>query len=615
MLEHLESRVLLSSAVAAPPMAALTAVAAASVTVSNGIATHHLTDAMGREYYLYTPATIDASKTYWLVVGVHGYGGTGAGAAGMSSYVKKGCIVLGPSFPNEGYQYLEQNAGKQLADLIAALGARYRLHSRAFLYGFSGGSQFAHRFAMAYPDLVGGVSAHSGGTWATGGIWDSINTSATDIPFVISCGLNDTVMADSSMPYNRLDWCRQFEAQLNADGFIYRAEYWPNTAHAKNAGVDALTAECFTVTTTVMPKIWAGTAKLAQLLSSGRHADAVTYARQQWSAIPTTGQSTLAQRAWASYRRTLKPLIPVTSASVPENQEPAVVLNRIMPNWAEPSVFTYSLAPLSAAPDNANFVVDPDTGELQASVSFNYEAKKTYRLLIVVSDAGEGSFTLPLTVNVSNVNERPASVKISASRVAEHKPAGTVVGTLSASDPDLGNTFTYSLRDGSGTLLSPDNAAFKLVRVGTTIQLRTNASLNYETRSTRTVIIRAKDQGGLFCDKTITISVTNVNERPRSISLTPAAVLEHQPAGTGVGLLSTTDPDLGNRFTYTLVSGTGASDNSAFTIVGNQLRARRSFNYESKKSYSIRVRSTDQGRFYIEKVLIISVLNVNEQLV
>ena len=33
-----------------------------------------------------------------------------------------------------------------------------------------------------------------------------------------------------------------------------------------------------------------------------------------------------------------------------------------------------------------------------------------------------------------------------------------------------------------------------------------------------------------------------------------------------VGTLSTTDPDAGNTFTYTLVSGTGSTDNGAFNI-------------------------------------------------
>ena len=59
-----------------------------------------------------------------------------------------------------------------------------------------------------------------------------------------------------------------------------------------------------------------------------------------------------------------------------------------------------------------------------------------------------------------------------------------------------------------------------------------------------------------------------INSAPTDIALSPSSVAENQPSGTTVGTLSTTDPDAGNTFTYTLVSGTGSTDNASFTIVG-----------------------------------------------
>ena len=59
-----------------------------------------------------------------------------------------------------------------------------------------------------------------------------------------------------------------------------------------------------------------------------------------------------------------------------------------------------------------------------------------------------------------------------------------------------------------------------------------------------------------------------INSAPTDIALTPSSVAENQPSGTTVGTLTTTDPDAGNTFTYTLVSGTGSTDNASFTIVG-----------------------------------------------
>lgn len=102
------------------------------------------------------------------------------------------------------------------------------------------------------------------------------------------------------------------------------------------------------------------------------------------------------------------------------------------------------------------------------------------------------------------------------------------------------------------------------------------------------------------------------NRTPTDISLSATSIAENAGSNATVGTVSTIDPDTGNTFTYTLVSGTGSADNSAFNIAGNQLRATSSFDYEAKSSYSIRVRSTDQGGLSTEKVFTIAVTDVND---
>ncbi|WP_234996851.1 hypothetical protein, partial [Planktothrix sp. PCC 11201] len=65
-------------------------------------------------------------------------------------------------------------------------------------------------------------------------------------------------------------------------------------------------------------------------------------------------------------------------------------------------------------------------------------------------------------------------------------------------------------------------------------------------------------------------------------------------------------------FTYSLVTGTGSTDNTAFAIVGNQLNINASPNFEAKSSYAIRVRTTDQGGLTYETPLTVTVNNLNE---
>jgi hypothetical protein len=102
------------------------------------------------------------------------------------------------------------------------------------------------------------------------------------------------------------------------------------------------------------------------------------------------------------------------------------------------------------------------------------------------------------------------------------------------------------------------------------------------------------------------------NRPPTDISLSPNTIAENAGADAVVGTLSTTDPDAGDTFTYTLVSGTDDTDNGSFNISGSSLRASASLDLETKSSYSVRVQSTDSGTLSTSKALTITVTNENE---
>jgi len=102
------------------------------------------------------------------------------------------------------------------------------------------------------------------------------------------------------------------------------------------------------------------------------------------------------------------------------------------------------------------------------------------------------------------------------------------------------------------------------------------------------------------------------NEAPIDLVLDQTSVAENMPPGTPVGSLSTTDPDAANTFTYTLVSGVGDVDNADFELNGATLTTKVRFDYEVKNSYSVRIRSTDQGGLFAEQIFTISVTNVTE---
>jgi hypothetical protein len=101
-----------------------------------------------------------------------------------------------------------------------------------------------------------------------------------------------------------------------------------------------------------------------------------------------------------------------------------------------------------------------------------------------------------------------------------------------------------------------------------------------------------------------TLTVTAVGNPPTNISLSNSSINEQLPAGTTIGTFSTTDPDVGNTFTYSFCGG---ANDASFSISGNTLKSAAVFNWVTKRSYSICVRSTDNTALSTTKTFTINV--------
>jgi hypothetical protein len=106
---------------------------------------------------------------------------------------------------------------------------------------------------------------------------------------------------------------------------------------------------------------------------------------------------------------------------------------------------------------------------------------------------------------------------------------------------------------------------------------------------------------------------------PTDILLSRATIYENNPIGWAIGQFSVVDPDqergVIDVYQFSLVSGSGAADNSAFTIMANQLRAAIVFDADVKSSYSIRVRATSALGESIEKSFTINVADLMDVIV
>lgn len=192
--------------------------------------------------------------------------------------------------------------------------------------------------------------------------------------------------------------------------------------------------------------------------------------------------------------------IALSKTTVRENKPVGTVVGTFSAEDPNPSpALTYALVSGRGSTDNALFSISGDT--LTTNAVFDFEAKQTYSIRVrVVDRIGVGN-TKVFTISVLNANEAPTAIALSSTTVPQQQPAGTLVGRLSATDPEPGDTFTYTLVDGSG---SRDNAAFAIMGV----KLRTAAVFDFATQSVLKIRVRVTDQGGLSFERAIRIGVT-----------------------------------------------------------------------------------------------------------
>ena len=208
----------------------------------------------------------------------------------------------------------------------------------------------------------------------------------------------------------------------------------------------------------------------------------------------------------------------------------------------------------------------------------------------------------PATFTVTAANDAPVVTDIPSQTIAEGASFVTIAldGYVSDVDnTDAEMTWTYS---GNTALTVSINAS----------RVATITIPNADWNGAETITFRATDPGALFSSDPATFTVTAVNDAPTDISLSPSTVAENLAINTVVGAFNAFDPDAGDTFTYTLVTGTGDTGNGSFNILGTNLRTSAIFNFEAQNSYSIRVRVTDLGGLTYEEAFTITVTNVNE---
>ena len=207
----------------------------------------------------------------------------------------------------------------------------------------------------------------------------------------------------------------------------------------------------------------------------------------------------------------------------------------------------------------------------------------------VVTGVGEGTATVTYTSNTGCTATLAITVELG-------------ISTITAVSSPIANVGT------TVTITGTNFANVSAVQIGTATATFTIVS---PTSITATI------PSGVFSG-TIQVTTPNgqytgssvvVNYGPTAVALSQSSIVESAASGTVVGTFSTTDANgASDTYTYALVSGTGSTDNASFTIVGNSIKTASVLDFETKSSYSIRVRVTDQGGLTFEQVFTVVVL-------
>ncbi|XP_065174480.1 protocadherin-16-like [Sycon ciliatum] len=248
----------------------------------------------------------------------------------------------------------------------------------------------------------------------------------------------------------------------------------------------------------------------------------------------------------------------------------------------------------STAGDNGLELVSTAAGSM-----LDYEtmgSDKNLQVEVTCTDLDGLGIKRPFTVRVTDVNEPPTDITLTPSSVKEAQPAGTLVGSLSVTDPDVGQAHNCSVIDTQPQAGQPLLTSLFYVK---NQMLYTKKPLDFEATLAYSVEVECSDiptdgQPSITFDKPIIVTLLDVNEVPG----TPCAAFsigEKKPDGTMVAMLNASDPD--NEFsdkqvlTYTVVNSVPFKvDPSTNTLVKNGM-----LNFEVKKSYNVDIKVTDDG--------------------
>jgi hypothetical protein len=231
--------------------------------------------------------------------------------------------------------------------------------------------------------------------------------------------------------------------------------------------------------------------------------------------------------------------------TVAENSANGTVVGKVIAT--DPDIGdTLSYAITGGDPGGA-FAIDAATGDITVAdaTQLDFESAPVFNLTVTVTDGSALSDTATVTIDLTDLNEAPTAVD-AAFTLPESSADGTSVGTVLATDPDVGDTLGFAITAGD------PGGVFAIDAVTGEITVADSSQLDFDVTPVYNLTVTVTDGGLLTDTAAVTVTLTRLNTAP---VLTPAGpslgtITEDDTnnAGTVVSSIlgaSVTDPDSG----------------------------------------------------------------------
>ncbi|WP_139699123.1 cadherin domain-containing protein [bacterium endosymbiont of Bathymodiolus sp. 5 South] len=269
-------------------------------------------------------------------------------------------------------------------------------------------------------------------------------------------------------------------------------------------------------------------------------------------------------------------VITTTDVATPENADKVIVLTV---NRSDVSNVSFAI---TGGADKAKFSLSGNTLTF-AATDFEARSDHAYSVIITASEADKSSVSKTITVTVTDLNDvAPTNIQISNTNLLKGQPAGTVVGTLSATDIDTAaDALIFTITN---------NADFEIVNRN---QLKTKRLI--DTIGDMTITVTVND-GIQSANQEFSIKVT---EETKKLVITTANVSTPENVAKVIKL---TASQRGVNFSIT-----GGRNQAKFSLSGKTLTFKAtSFKDPGDNTYQVNIKAT-KGNDTTEKILTVTV--------